>query len=573
MAECNVFFMCVTKKLMVKKLILTAMLSLFAWCGFAHGQMNCGSPVNYEILLAGNFGEPRPNHFHGGIDVKTGQVEGKPIFSIADGYVERLTVGLSGFGNAVFVRHPEGYTSVYCHLKKFAPALQAALRRWQYNHESYQADVHLKATDCPVAKGQLIALSGNTGSSQAPHLHLEIHDTRTWNMLDPLDFLKPFVKDSTPPQAHAFMAYPMPGEGVFNGGAKQQYFGFSSHHLAREFTAWGRVGFGIWANDYMEQSYNNYGIRKTSLTVDGREVFRSDVNDIPTGANLMVNSWGDYHHYLRSNVWYMRSYIEPGNTLQILHADENRGVIDFNEERPYQLKYTLTDVAGNTSEYEFTVRGEKRAIPAVRPANILRLMKWNRVNHYFAEGMELVLPKHVLTKDVELTPGIVSQPSRYSDAYTLETEGSYPLMSWGRLRLKCHASRPVKDSTKLYVVSHWGTDRFMGGKCRNGWVEARIRELAATYEVEYDDVPPIVSAKSLGQRITIGIMDTKSGISTFRGYVDGQFVLFEEVAKSPWVSCDLAQTPIKRTGKMRKLKFVARDNLQNERVYETQFFY
>jgi murein DD-endopeptidase MepM/ murein hydrolase activator NlpD len=225
-------------------------------------------------------------------------VEGKPIFSIADGYVSRVTVGLYGFGNAVYVQHPEGYTSIYCHLKKFTPRIAAALRCWQYEHHSYQADVRLKATDCPVAQGQLIAVSGNTGSSQAPHLHLEIHDTRTWNMLDPLQFLGHCVNDHTPPQAHGFMACPQEGEGVFNGGAMKQNFGFGSHHLARKFTAWGKVGFALWANDYMEGTYNNYGIRHTVLTVDGQEIFRSDVNNIPVDANRLVNSWGDYHHYL-----------------------------------------------------------------------------------------------------------------------------------------------------------------------------------------------------------------------------------------------------------------------------------
>ena len=554
---------------------IAALLWLLSACplAWANGQLNCASPVHYEISLAGNFGEPRPNHFHGGIDVKTERVEGKPIFSIADGYVERLTVGLYGFGNAVFVRHPEGYTSVYCHLKKFAPALEAALRRWQYAHESYQADVHLKATDCPVAQGQLIALSGNTGSSQAPHLHLEIHDTRTWNMLDPLDFLKPYVKDGTPPQAHAFMAYPMHGEGVFNGAQVQQYFGFSSHRLTRELTAWGRVGFGLWANDYMEQSYNNYGIRRTVLSVDGREVFSSDVNNIPMNANLMVNSWGDYQHYLHSNVWYMRSFLEPGNTLQILHADENRGIIEFNEERDYQLKYTLIDYAGNTSEYEFTVRGEKRTIPASTPPDMLRLMRHDRVNHFVAEGIELTLPRHVLSNDMELHPNIISQPDKLSDAYTLQTTGSCPLLSWATLRLKCHRSVNVADSSKLYVVSHWGSDRFMGGKCRNGWVEARVRELGSTYEIAYDNEAPLINAMSLGRRLTVGISDTKSGLRTWRGYVDGQFVLFEEVGKSPWVSCDLERTPVRPNGKKRKLKFVAVDNCNNQRTFETEFQY
>ena len=99
------------------------------------------SPVNYEIALAGNFGEPRPNHFHGGVDIKTGGVEGKPIFSIGDGYISHVSVGIGGFGNAVYVHHPEGYTSVYCHLKKFVPQIAAMVRKWQYAHHSHVGDM------------------------------------------------------------------------------------------------------------------------------------------------------------------------------------------------------------------------------------------------------------------------------------------------------------------------------------------------------------------------------------------------------------------------------------------------
>ena len=148
--------------------------------------VNFTPPMSHEISLAGNFGEPRPNHFHGGIDFRTEGVEGKPIMAIGDGYVSRVTVGLYGFGNAVYVTHPEGYTSIYCHLQRFTPRLERLLKRWQYEHEQREADVRLSATDCPVAQGQLIAFSGNTGHSFGPHLHMEIHDTRSWNMLDPL---------------------------------------------------------------------------------------------------------------------------------------------------------------------------------------------------------------------------------------------------------------------------------------------------------------------------------------------------------------------------------------------------
>ena len=146
-------------------------------------------PVDYEISLAGNFGEPRPNHFHGGLDIRTDGVEGKHIYAIADGYVSRITVGLDGFGNAVYITHPTGQTSVYCHLKSFSPRIKAALRRYQYRHETSVADARLSPLEVPVAQGQFIALSGNTGHSTAPHLHLEVHDTRTWNMLDPYKFI------------------------------------------------------------------------------------------------------------------------------------------------------------------------------------------------------------------------------------------------------------------------------------------------------------------------------------------------------------------------------------------------
>ena len=141
------------------------------------------SPVHYEISLAGNFGEPRPNHFHGGIDIKTGGIEGKPIFSIGDGYVSCVTVGVGGYGNAVYIRHPEGYTSVYAHLKKFAPQIEANVKQWQYAHQSTNATLVFPPTAIPVSKGQLIAVSGNSGASQAPHLHLEVHHTHSWDMM------------------------------------------------------------------------------------------------------------------------------------------------------------------------------------------------------------------------------------------------------------------------------------------------------------------------------------------------------------------------------------------------------
>ena len=327
------------------------------------------SPVHFEVILAGNFGEPRPNHFHGGLDIKTQQVEGKAIYSIGDGYVSRVTVNLDGMGNAIYVRHPEGYTSVYAHLQRFSPMIEAKLRKWQYDHHSTDADVTFNATDCPVAKGQVIALSGDTGASMGPHLHLEIHQTDNWNVLDPLEFIPELVQDTVAPVAHSFMAYPQDKEGIFCGKTTAQRFEFTTNELEEEFTAWGKVGFGLYAHDYMQGSSNTCGIRHTCLLVDGMEVFSSNVSNIPVADNKQVNIWGDLDYFIQHQQWFLKSYLEPGNTLPFLKVNKNRGIVNFDQERTYHVKYILQDFFGNMSEYGFTVRGARELIPDDLPSD------------------------------------------------------------------------------------------------------------------------------------------------------------------------------------------------------------
>ena len=332
--------------------------------------------MDYDIVLAGNFGEPRPFHFHGGIDVKTDNQEGKLIYSIADGYVSRLTIGMYGFGNAIYVSHPDGNTSVYCHLKRFDDKYEALLQRTGRDTLS----LVFPADKFPVKAGDLIAISGNTGHSTGPHLHLELHDTETWVLRDPLAKLANIIADTVAPQAHSFMAYPMDGEGVFNGGFTKQTFGFgapdtkvqrSTFNVRREFTAWGRVGFGLWADDYSEKTYNHYGIRYTQLLVDGKEVFHSDVDSIPISCQLEVNSWGDYDHWRHHRVWYMKSFREPGMRLPVLHTNFEQGIVCFSEERPYHLTYILRDYQGNESRYHFIVHGQRFAGITPRPRRTL----------------------------------------------------------------------------------------------------------------------------------------------------------------------------------------------------------
>lgn len=345
--------------------------------------LNYQPPVDYEMLLAGNFGEPRPYHFHGGLDIKTENVEGKQIFSIADGYVSRLTVNKYGFGNAIYVNHPDGMTSIYCHLKRFADAYERLLQR---TGKRDTLDIRLAPNKYKVRAGDLIAISGNTGNSTGPHLHLELHDTRTWALRDPMLKMAPYIADTVAPQAHSFMAIPVEGEGLFNGETTKQTFGFGqpdtkkSHTtwtLSREFTAWGRVGFALWADDYCEATYHHYGICHTRLLVDGREVFRSDVDSIPISCQPEVNLWGDYQHWRRTHTWYMKSYRELGMRLPNLHTGFDRGIVTFSEERPYHLTYILRDYQGNEARYDFTVQGQPD--PSIKPRPRLEILDTYRL--------------------------------------------------------------------------------------------------------------------------------------------------------------------------------------------------
>ena len=519
--------------------------------------VNFTPPMSHEISLAGNFGEPRPNHFHGGLDFRTEGVEGKRIMSIGDGYVSRITVGLYGFGNAVYVTHPEGYTSVYCHLQRFSPRLEHILKKWQYEHEQREADILLKPVDYPVSQGQLIAFSGNTGHSFGPHLHMEIHDTRSWNMLDPLEFLGSYVNDSIPPQIHDIKAYPQPDGGV---------------------------GFAVYADDYMQNSHNHYGIRLTQLLVDGKEVFRADVNNIPKSANRMVNSWGDYDYFYHHSRWYLKTFIEPGNTLPILKADEHRGIVYFTEARDYHLEFILTDYFGNQTKKELIINGGtlKMEDEEIKPFTSHQL-KWNQTNVISQPGMQLVVPYGYVGVDTPLDI-VVEKGDGLSPVYSF-CRRSCPLFYDAELSVATRTE--VKDPSKLFIGQRFEKTAsqpiFVGGTYQEGWVTAPVRDLGGSYALFYDDIPPVIEPKSTDAKalLRFEIKDGQSGVRSYKAYVDGQFVLFKAQTQSLTVNslgatviaCRLSNTPVRPTGSERRLKLVVTDNRDNQNAYETTITY
>ena len=539
-------------------------------------------PVDYDITLAGNFGEPRPSHFHGGLDIKTDNVEGKHIYAIADGYVSRVTVGLYGFGNAVYITHPTGHTSVYCHLRAFSPRIKAALRRYQYRHKTSVADARLTPLDVPVAQGQLIALSGNSGHSTGPHLHLELHDTRTWDMLDPYEVLADYINDSVPPQAHAVMAIPQAG-GTFNGGTNKLTFAPSP---AAELTAWGPVGFALWADDYMQGTYNHYGIRRTTLLVDGREVFRADVGRIAVAHNRQVNVWGDYDHYRRSHVWYMKSYLEPDCYLPMLWADDQRGVINFAEERTYRLEYVLSDYHGNEARYAFTVHAKPQHVGTTagrQPTVTTLLPSPHTLRHKpqtsYHPGYQL-LP----------LPSCGGQHSGEGEvSIHIATRRNVKDSHGDSLPTSVNSNTDAADPTKFFVSNHLG--RYFQSEYHDGWITARVNDLSEFYRsgatvadhylLVYDDEAPQVTPVSQsadhltvsGDRLLLSVTDTGSGISNWTATVDDRFIVFDALEKTTRYACELRESWLRREHRPHRLHFEVTDHCQNTRVYDATFEY
>lgn len=484
------------------------------------------SPFDFPMLLSANFGELRPNHFHNGIDIKTEGVVGKPIYSIADGYVSRVLVQHSGYGQAVFVTHPNGFTSLYGHIVAFSPEVQQFLRQYQYEHETFICDIKVDAGVFPVKKGDLIAFSGNEGSSAGPHLHLELRRNDNGDYVDPLPYFKHLLKDTKAPVPSWVGFYPVRGKGVVNGREDKKIVPVNA--LGTPCTAWGEMYTAISAKDYMDGTANHYGVHSVTLYVDDKEVFRSVTDEVAPGENRMINGFLDYEELSRNRRLLMRSGILPGNRLRLLHADEKRGIVTIDEERDYHFRYVLEDNFGNRKTCRFTVRGKRQEIPPYVPrAN--KMLYWNRTNVIQEPGMELVVPKGYVYDDTELDTQVRGDSSGISFDYVLDM-GRNPLHSYCRLSIGIR-HYPVQDTSKYYIVQKSGKYRAsMGGKFEDGWIKADVRSLG-TFAVAVDTIAPKVTP--IGQaawrsrrNLRFSVSDAQTGIASYKVYVDGKFVLF-----------------------------------------------
>ena len=499
-------------------------------------------PFDFPITFSGNFGEIRANHFHGGLDFKTGGTIGKPVRALADGYISRIRV-THGSGYVLDVAYDNGYSTINRHLSAFVGDVARRVEDLQYEKESWEVEITPEPDEYPVKAGQIIALSGNTGYSFGPHLHLDMIETATDEYIDPLPFFMDKVKDKTAPRAEGIMLFPQPGKGVVEGKQTRRAF---PAHPTKPITAWGLIGAGIRAYDYMDGVQNKYGVKTVILEVDGEEVFRSTVDRFAYEENRYINSW--------THGQYMKSFIEPGNRLRMLQASNgNRGLVKINEERPYRFVYTLSDALGNTSKVRFTVQGQKTTIAPVEHREKYAL-KWDKVNYLQEPGLELVIPKGMLYDDVLLNYSVRADSGDIAFTYQLN-DTRIPMHDACDLRIGLRR-RPVEDMAKYYVagVTARGGKYRIGGKYEDGVMKVRIRDLG-TYTVAVDTVPPVITPLNQAQwgrtgKIIFKAKDKETGINTYRGTIDGKYALFGKPNSiSGNLVCELDPKHVEKGGK------------------------
>lgn len=520
-------------------------------------------PFDFPLTLSGNFGEIRTNHFHGGLDFKTGGVIGKPVRALADGYISRIRV-TNGSGHVLDVCYHNGYSTINRHLSAFLSPIAERVEKLQYEKESWEVEIIPEPDEYPVKAGQQIAWSGNTGYSFGPHLHLDVFETNTGDYVDPMPFFKTKIKDTRAPKAEGIMFFPQPGKGVVDGKQTVKTILPTSE---RPVEAWGVIATGIKAYDYMDGTNNRYGVYSVVLTVDGTEVFRSTVDRFSQEENRMINSW--------TSGQYMKSFIEPGNTLRILKASsDSRGLVTIDEERDYHFLYTLKDVFGNTSRYHFTVRGKKQPVHPLEHREKY-FFEWNRTNYLQEAGLSLVVPKGMLYDDVLLNYKMKVDSGAIAFTYQLHDK-RIPLHAGCELRIGLRR-KPVTDTSKYYVarVTPKGEKYSVGGMYEDGYMKASIRELG-TYTVALDTVPPeiIPINKNLWARngkIVFRLKDKETGIASYRGTIDGEFALFgrPNLVKPYW-ECKLDPKRVKKGGK-HLLELTVTDHCGNEIVWRESF--
>lgn len=477
------------------------------------------NPLHRAPELAAGFGEIRPDHFHMGADLRTNGREGMPVYAVADGYIHHISIQATGYGNAVFIKHNgDSLITVYAHLSAFEPFIEAFTSTQQYRQQSWQQELSPRAGAFPVKKGQRIGYSGNTGTSQGPHLHFEVRCTGTGKSSNPLLTLLP-VKDTLPPVIERLYWYDR-GNSFYETKGQRLNDGPAVVPSPA-------IGIGVQAFDQLAAGKFKTGVYQALLYKDGVLQYRFSLSELNQADSRYVNACIDYGRAIDSGQVVQLLFSLPGNRLPFARAFAARGAVDLSDRRLHQLKVVVTDIAGNKREKSFSIQynGAKPLLPAHPHTQLLypgrattveneaATIRFSGNSFYdvvpFSLGVAKASDKRAVSAAVQLHEAAVP----VHDSFTAGIRTTLPLESALRNRTVM-----VLNSRKRKTV--------IKGDWENNYMKGRLNALG-TVQLIADTQPPVIQPQAITEKhITIICADELGDIAFFKGEADGHWLAF-----------------------------------------------
>ena len=532
-----------------KRFSLAYFFSFIALCVHAQSITNASiyrSPIDFPISLSGNFGELRSNHFHSGIDIRTNGEEGKIIYAVANGYVSRIKVSPFGYGNALYITHPNGTVSVYGHLKSYNKSIESYLRKEQYKQESFEVDLFPGKEALPVLQGDTVAFSGNSGGSEGPHLHFEIRDEKTEHTLNPL--LHGFtVPDSSKPEVYQVAIYPRAANATVNGLNTKKIIpikverGNLSTTETKQIEVSGKIGFSIETFDEEDDHAGKNGTYSIQLYVDDVLQYDYKIKQFAFDQTRNINAHIDYAQKKKTGTLFQKCFVEPNNKFPCYKTTKEHGIYEFIDDSIHLVKIVVADVVGNENTLLFVVQSKVNAIsPDVKVPKHAKDYFYCNIDNHFKEGaVALMVPKGALQNDINFEYNTEENPKYYSKIYKIHREDEGLLSSY-TLKIKPEKWLPERLKSKLTIASVSPSGLSAEGGNYNEaskMVEAQLKNFGY-FTLVLDTIKPKVNSiiidkpEAQTRNIIVKASDNFSGIKTYRAELDGKWILMEYDYKS-----------------------------------------
>ncbi len=526
------------QRILISKLILLSLFLLFlhhkSIAQNKYPQYYFRSPLNIPLVLAGSFGELRAGHFHTGIDIKTQGVVGKKVYAVADGYVSRIKVSPWGYGNALYIKHPNGYTSVYAHLNRYIDTIANMVITKEYRTKSFAVEIFPKAGSIKIKKGQVIAYSGNSGSSGGPHLHFEIRNSAE-EPINPLLFgLK--IPDHQYPKIRKFRIYNL----FENGSTKYNEYTLKQKgktvnlktndtikiHSDKFYTA--VEGFDRW-----DAAVNKNGYYKLSYFFDDTLFFQFVADKLVFNQKRYINTYIDYAEYIKNKVRFQRSIIEENTKLRNTRNNINNGIISLTDNNIHIIKIIAEDFSGQKSTLIVVI---KKGNPYKAKELSGAFFEWNKNNIYENDDIKVDIPSGTFYSNQLFWTNKLRNPySDYSKLIEVYDAG-IPIHKYYTLRIRLDSNAQIIDKSKLCILSLNSKDQLIyeGGKYNNGFIETKTRSFGK-YFIGIDTLAPIIKQQNVynnknitkQKSLNFKVSDDISGIDKYTATLDGKWILLK----------------------------------------------